>query len=67
MYGVARVMIETYRETLEQMGVSPTGTDPVAGEPSFGQQGIARALGVPRSDLDSAVSNVVEENTGESH
>lgn len=51
----ADLMIETFRETLEQMGVAPTGTDPATGQPSFALADIARALGVPEADLDSAV------------
>ncbi|MGE5155156.1 MAG: hypothetical protein ACM3ST_14215 [Bdellovibrio bacteriovorus] len=52
----AALMIETFRETLEQMGVAPSGTDPATGEPSFALRDIARALGLPESDLDAAVT-----------
>jgi hypothetical protein len=48
-------MIETFRETLEQMGVAPSGTDPVTGEPAYGLREIAQAMGVPEADLDAAV------------
>lgn len=52
----AALMIETFRETLEQMGVAPTGTDPASGEPRFSLRDVARALGVPEADLDDAVT-----------
>lgn len=52
----AFLMIETFRETLEQLGVAPSGTDPLTGEPSFGLRDIARALGVPESELDAAIA-----------
>jgi|APFre7841882724_1041349.scaffolds.fasta_scaffold321296_1 hypothetical protein len=51
----ASLMIETFRETLEQMGVAPSGTDPVTGEPAYGLREIAQAMGVPEADLDAAV------------
>jgi hypothetical protein len=51
----ARVMIETFRETLEQLGVEPTETDPVTGEPTFGLADVARAMGVSAEDLQRSV------------
>lgn len=54
----AALMIETFRETLEQEGVAPSGTDPITGEPAFGLREIAQAMGVPEADLDAAVIQV---------
>jgi hypothetical protein len=54
----AELMLETFRETLEAMGVEPSGTDPATGEPSYDLRDIARAMGVPESDLDAAVGQV---------
>ncbi len=56
----AALMLETFRETLESMGVEPSGTDPATGEPAYGLSDIARAMGVPESDLDEAMSRVPE-------
>jgi len=50
-----QVMLETFRETLEQLGVEPTDTDPVTGEPAFGLADVARAMGVPAEDLELSV------------
>lgn len=51
----AALMQETFRETLEQMGVEPSGTDPVTGEPSYSMRDMAAAMGVPQADLDRAM------------
>ncbi len=48
----ARFVLETFQETLEQMGVKPSGTDPVTSEPRYRLEDVAGALGVPESDLD---------------
>lgn len=50
-----QLMIETFRETLEQIGVAPSGTDPATGEPSYGLADIARAMGVPAETLEDAM------------
>ena len=50
-----RLMLETFGETLEQMGVRPTGADPVTGAPAYSLSDVARAMGVPEADLDAAV------------
>jgi hypothetical protein len=50
-----QVMLETFRETLEQLGVEPTDTDPLTGEPVFGLADVARAMGVPAEDLERSV------------
>ena len=52
----AEMMLETFRETLEQMGVIPSGTDPQTGEPAFSLEDVARAMGVSQEDLDVAVA-----------
>jgi hypothetical protein len=49
-------MIETFRETLEELGIPPTGTDPVTGEPAYALADIARAMGVSERDLGQAVA-----------
>jgi hypothetical protein len=54
----AALMLETFRDTLDQLGVAPNGTDPFTGAPSFGLRDIARALGVPESDLDAAIAEM---------
>lgn len=47
-----QMMVETFQDTLQQMGVEPTGTDPATGEPSFRLSDVARAMGVPEEDLE---------------
>ncbi len=59
-----QVMLETFRETLEQMGVEPTDTDPVTGEPAFGLADVARAMGVPAEDLELSVEQAKEPGDG---
>jgi len=51
----AVLMQETFRETLEQMGVPPSGTDPITGGPTYSMRDMAQALGVPQADLDQAI------------
>jgi hypothetical protein len=63
----ASLMVESFRETLEQVGIAPTGTDPDTGEPSFGLRDIARALGVPEADLDAAATAGTRAPDEESH
>jgi len=48
----SELVLETFQETLEQMGVKPSGTDPVTSEPRYRLEDVARALGVPESTLD---------------
>jgi hypothetical protein len=50
-----QMMLDAFRETLEQMGVEPTDRDPVTGEPAFGLADVARAMGVPAADLEVSV------------
>lgn len=50
----AREMLETFQETLAQMGVEPCGVDPATGEPGFRLEDVAPAMGVPTADLDRA-------------
>ena len=51
----ADVMMETFSETLAQMGVEPSGKDPVTGEPKYGLKDIAQVMGIPETDLDLAI------------
>ena len=51
----AQLMLETFRETLEQMGVEPSGRDPATGAPAYALVDVARAMGVLEADLDAAV------------
>ncbi len=52
----AALMLETFRETLEQMGLPPSGRDPVTGEPMYELNDIAQAMGIPATDLDQALA-----------
>jgi hypothetical protein len=56
----AQLMLETFQETLEQMGVEPSGTDPVTGAPAYNLADVARAMGIPQADLDAAVQGADE-------
>jgi hypothetical protein len=49
--GTAQFMLETFAETLAEMGVMPSGVDPATGEPAYSLDDVARALGVPGSEL----------------
>jgi hypothetical protein len=51
----AQLMLATFRETLEQMGVEPSGTDPVTGEPGYRLEDVVRAMGVSEADMDVAI------------
>ena len=61
----AALMLETFRETLEQMGVEPSGTDAVTGEPKYSLADVARAMGIPEVDLDRVVNQVGEGGKGQ--
>jgi hypothetical protein len=50
----AGLMLETFRDTLHQMGLSPSGTDPATREATYGLTEVARTLGVLESDLDAS-------------
>ena len=60
----AALMQEVFRETLEQMGVTPSETDPLSGEPSYSLADVARALGASEAELDLAVRQANEEGGG---
>ena len=45
-------MLETFAETLAELGVAPSGVDPASGEPAYSLDDVARALGVPGAELD---------------
>lgn len=51
----AAVMLDTFRDTLAELGVEPSGTDPQTGEPAYNLGDVARAMGIPEGDLDAAV------------
>jgi hypothetical protein len=48
----AGMVQEAFRETLEEMGVPPSGVDRRTGEPVFGLGTVARTLGVPEEALE---------------
>jgi hypothetical protein len=50
--GTAQFMLETFAETLAELGVVPSGVDPATGEPAYSLDDVARALGVPGADLE---------------
>lgn len=53
----AAVMLDTFRDTLAELGIAPSGTDPETGEPAYALGDVARAMGIPEADLDAAVSD----------
>ena len=63
----AALMIETFREPLEEMGVAPSGIDPVTGEPAYGLREIAQAMGVSEADLDAAAIHANPSDEGEAN
>lgn len=58
-----QMMIDNFRESLEQMGIEPTETDPVTGEPTFGLGDVARAMGVSEEDLELPVERPNKERS----
>ena len=48
------LILETFGETLEQMGVAPSGQDPATGEPAYVLEDVAGAMGIPLADLGTA-------------
>ena len=48
-------MLETFQDTLKEMGVEPGGMDPKTGEAAYTITDIARALGIPEADLNTAM------------
>jgi hypothetical protein len=55
----AELILQTFRETLEQMGIAPSGTDPVTGEAAYGIADVARAMGIAETDLDQAIDKPI--------
>ena len=51
--GTAQFMLETFAETLADMGIMPSGVDPATGDPAYSLDDVARALGVPGAELDT--------------
>ncbi len=60
----ASLMLGTFRETLEQMGVEPSGVDPVTGEPRYSLSDVAMAMRVPESQLDVAITDAERHRKG---
>jgi hypothetical protein len=50
----AELMRESFRATLAQLGVDPSGVDPDTGEPIYGLREVAGTLGMSEADLESA-------------
>jgi len=48
----AELIVATFAETLEQMGVRPTGRDASTGEPVYRPEDVPLALGLPSSALE---------------
>lgn len=51
-----QLLIEAFRDSLEEMGVEPSAQDPVTGEPAYALADIAAAVGVSAEDLESAMA-----------
>jgi hypothetical protein len=51
------VMLETFRETLQDMGVEPSGNDSDTGEPIYTLSDVSKALGIAESDLEQGVDD----------
>ena len=54
------MMIETFTETLEQVGLEPTGTDFATARPACALADVERAMGVPQADLDDVVKRATK-------
>lgn len=54
----AEVIMQTFSETLEQMGIEPSGTDPGTGEPAYGLADVGKAMGIPEDELEEAMNTV---------
>lgn len=52
----AQLMLETFRDTLDQMGVTPSGNDALTGASAYSLADMARAMGIPEEQLDEAVA-----------
>ncbi len=51
----SEMMLETFRDTLKDMGAEPGSIDPATGEPVYTLADVARAMGIPESDLSQGV------------
>ena len=54
----ATLLLEAFQDTLAQMGVEPSGVDPVTGHPRYSLSDVARAMGVSEPDLEASVRDV---------
>ena len=50
----APIILEVFGETLAQLGVEPSGTDPETGLPTYRLDDVARAMGLPPDALGQA-------------
>ncbi len=50
----SEMMLETFQETLRDMGAEATGTDPVSGEPVYTLVDASKALGIAETELGGA-------------
>jgi hypothetical protein len=51
----AQAMLETFADTLREMGVTPSGLDPATGTPVYSLSDVAAAMGIPVADLERAM------------
>ena len=52
------VMLETFRETLKEMGAESSGIDPHSGEPVYTLSDVSKALGIAETDLGGAMDDI---------
>ncbi len=60
----SEMMLETFRDTLKDMGAEPGSIDPSTGEPVYSLADVAKAMGIPETDLDQAVDAAQAEGDG---
>ncbi len=58
------LIMETFRDTLADMGAEPTGTDPESGEPAYSLEDVAKAMGIPVSELQQEAEQLSSGNDG---
>jgi hypothetical protein len=59
----AELILETFRDTLEEMGAEAGRVDPLTGEPVYSLADVARALGIPESALENAFSEARDQGS----
>lgn len=50
----AKMMLEAFQDTLQDMGAEPSGLDPDSGEPIYTLKDVAQAMGIPETELDTS-------------